>query len=250
VVITDDFVFVHMPKTGGTFVEAVLREALAGRSRGYLDTASRRKRFEKHATVSEIPPKHRKKRVVTSIRSPYDHLVSFYEFGWWREHPGDTFDEDAIRRRYPHYPAISFDEYVEAVYDWALLDPDYRSLPLAPVVQEADMGMLTLDYLRFLLRDPDPSAVRRMGVEDALQRAFEGVRAVRADALNEDTYELLVELGHAPDDVRFVLEKDRVNVSGGRDRARGWREYYSPDSKTLVRQKERALFALLPEYDE
>ncbi len=105
VVVTDDFVYIHIPKTGGTFVETALRAVVQRRGAPYLDTSTAVGRAElgagKHGSVVDVPAKHRDKPIVTTVRNPYDHLVSHYEFGWWRTHPGDVFDEESIRIEHP-----------------------------------------------------------------------------------------------------------------------------------------------------
>ena len=84
-IITDKFVYVHHPKTGGTFVNSVLRQLYkvennVPRERRYGEFAWRRK----HRPCRKIPEEHRGKLVLATVRNPYDWWVSAYEFGWWK----------------------------------------------------------------------------------------------------------------------------------------------------------------------
>ena len=244
-VITDDFVYIHMPKTGGTFVETALRTAIKDRGEPYLRGA------RKHGTAADIPGEHDDKPIVTNVRSPYDHLVSHYEFGWWRTHPGDVFDEEKIRAQYLHYPDISFREYVEALYDSRMLEKTSVSR-LERTLQMADIGRRTIEYFRRLSRQPDEAvaSLERLDAASALVSATAGIRFLRCETLNHDLYGFLVDTGHSPEAVRFVLDLERIYpYPPTRDPTRKWQDYYSPSLKQLVRRKERAIFALFPEYD-
>jgi hypothetical protein len=171
-VITDDFVYLHMPKTGGTFVEAALnrlyspprglrgRVGLARRRAVYIDTSRKRDRRkiggrDQHQTLRELPAEYRDRPVAFTVRNPFDHWVSYYEFGWWRTNPGDTFNELRIRERYPHYPEISFDEYLSACYAPDLLDPTSMPDALADRLTAAAVGPLSWEYVRFLSERPE-----------------------------------------------------------------------------------------------
>ena len=242
-VITDDFVYIHIPKTGGTFVETALRSV--------MEADRVRRSGRKHGTVADIPEEHREKPVVTTVRNPYEHLVSHYEFGWWGTHPGDTFDEEKVRARYPHYPNISFHEYVEALHDSRVQDQTSPSR-LEDTLQAADIGRRTIEYFRYLTRQPDEvvASLERLDVARALASATAGVRFLRSETLNRDLYELLVEVGHPPEAARLVLDMERIYpYPPTRKPSQKWQDYYSPRFKHLVRRREWAIFALFPEYD-
>ena len=253
-VVTDDFVYIHIPKTGGTFVETALRGVVQRRGAAYLDTSTAVGRAElgagKHGSVADLAAKHRDKPIVTTVRNPYDHLVSHYEFGWWRTHPGDVFDEESIRIEHPDYPEISFHEYVVALYDFRMLDKTYTSA-MKRALQEADIGRRTIEYIRRLARQPDNVApLKPLDAPRALAQATDGVHFLQCENLNRDLYEFLVTLGHPPERAQCVLEMERIYpYRPTRDPSRRWQEYYGPTLKELVRRKERAIFGTFPEYD-
>src|SRR5829696_6819551 len=220
-IITDRFVYIHMPKTGGTFVEAALqrlylperRFGLPGRARSrqrgvYIDTSLKRDRRkigggDQHQTARQIPDAYRDRPIAFTVRNPFDHWVSYYEFGWWKTHPGDTFDEVKIRSRYAHYPDISFDEYLRACYDWDLLDRGYLPEGTDRQLDAAGVGPLTYDYVRFLsprpelvVVDPDSFFLGANSVGAPVD-----VRFLRQESLNRELYDFLLSVGHSPTSV-------------------------------------------------
>ena len=256
-VITDKFVYIHMPKTGGTFVEAVLQRLLSKEGGLYIDTSTQSGKArlqvrDQHQTVSDIPEAHRDKPLVLTIRNPYDHYVSFYEFAWWKNHPGDTFDEGRIRLRHPHFPELTFREYLESVFDWPVLDQTYIEPSAARLLQAADVGPLTFDYVRYLFEQPE-AILRDLPhyFEQGRYRAeLSNVHLLRAESLNRSLYEYLVAAGYEPERVRFVLRLGRIYPDGStRNPTSRWQDYYTPALRRLVGEKERFLFAMFPQYD-
>lgn len=256
-VICEQFVYVHLPKTGGSFVEAALQRLLGGGEGFYIDTATRQGRelvgsgSDQHQAASEIPARYLDKPILFTIRNPFDHHVSFYEFGWWKNHPGDTFDEAAIRRAYPHFPALSFDEYLEAFYDFSLLDRSYISSALAEQLEAQDTGPLSYEYIRYLFREPQAilEDLQALHSPERLQGLLAGVHFLRQESLNQDLHDFLVSVGYRPDAVEFILHMDKVYPDDGPRRASAdWSGYYTPNLLELVTHREWLLFSLFPHY--
>jgi hypothetical protein len=267
-VITDRFVYLHMPKTGGTFVEAALdrlyspgqglrsRLGLAGRRGVYIDTSRKRDRRkiggrDQHQTLRELPDEYRDRPLAFTVRNPFDHWVSYYEFGWWRTHPGDTFDELRIRERYAHYPELAFDEYLRACYEPDLLDSTSMPDALTNRLTAAGLGPLSWEYVRFLSDAPD-------AVLDDPHQFFLGahsigtpveLRLLRQESLNRDLYDFLQSVGHSPETLSFILDMGRVHPRGGPRRpSSAWEHYYTPALRRLVQEREAFLFSVFPEY--
>ena len=164
-------------------------------------------------------------------------------------------DEDRIRARHLHYPDLTFPEYLESVFDWQLLDQHYADPAVAKSLKNADVGPLTFDYMTFLFERPDQivADLQRYLTEGrgAWNHALPQVHFLRAEALNRELYEFLIAMGYEPEHVEFVLGLGRIYPDGRkRDPTRSWQEYYTPALKRLVREKERALFSIFPEYDD
>lgn len=111
------FIFVHIPKTGGTSLALALEERAmkddiligdtpkAKRRKGRLKTLTPAGRLWKHSTLRDIegvadPADH---FVFTIVRNPWDRMVSFYH---WLQ--GQSFDHPAVGRA----QQLSFSEFI------------------------------------------------------------------------------------------------------------------------------------------
>jgi hypothetical protein len=216
VIFTDRFVYVHQPKTGGTFVTAVLFRLHDFRWTRWTHLRSafrislvHRNRYgtlvynnHKHGGRRAIPPEQRHKPVLATVRNPYDLYVSQYEFGWWK------------RRQYRRWFARvrSFDDYVR-------------------VAGEA-FGSLEQQFLRF--HDG------RTG----------DVRFITTGRLNEGLHDFLAGMAYAAEDLAFIRDLQKILPRGkGRDATQRWESFYTPELKALVRTREHGLLAMFPEFD-
>src|SRR6476659_9482507 len=77
---TDRFVFIHLHKSGGSFVnECLLRFFPAARQLGY------------HLPLSLLPAEYRTLPVLGFVRSPWSYYVSWYAFQSQRPRPNALF---------------------------------------------------------------------------------------------------------------------------------------------------------------
>lgn len=260
-IFTDRFVYVHEPKTGGSFVtEALLRlYGLAWTRRFRLEAMVRGEvtranlaygRFTyhnlKHGTYGHVPPPHREKPVLATVRGPYEMYVSQYEFGWWRRREMRRhFDAvPGFARRFPRFPDLSFPEFVE-LWDAAMGDPEGED-------GEPGRGAWTRQFIRFYFRDPERA---RAMPDDALRdpearrAAMPRIHFVRTERVREGLHAFLVEQGYRPEDAAFVLEMGKVLPGKGRRDDQRWERYYTPELKARVRRRERLLLEIFPDFD-
>lgn len=256
-VITDRFVYLHIPKSGGTFVEEALSRLLTNGPSLYIDTANPPHRGnygnpDQHERHCHVPLQYRNRPLLASVRNPYDHHVSLYEFGWWKSHPGDTFDPRRIVQAYPHFPELSFTEYLEAANDWDLSEPSYAPASGFGPLKAAGIGPLTFDFIRYLAPDPD-AVYDALGQSGALLDAswLPPASFLPTHRLNHALYEFLLGQGYEPARLEFILGMAKVFPGGSkRSAAMAWPSYYDERSKALVRHRERFLFELFPEFDD
>jgi hypothetical protein len=282
VLITEKFVYIHMPKTGGTFVTAVLHRVHnpdESASRRYdsvpwpLKSVMRRlqrrsvnsvKRYgwvadldPKHGTCHEIPEPHRSKPILSTLRNPFDWYVSQYEFGWWKRtflyHPEShpTPAGFAIERILPdfiathsHFPDLSFPEFVELC--------DRASLVFNGEFG-TDLGLYTHSYLRFYHRDV-PAIISHMDRDYICSGRHRShmynVHFMRTSRLNEELYDYLLLMGYRPEHLKFVPGLGKILPMGlGRREDQKWEKYYTPSLKTHIRAKDWAVFEMFPEFD-
>lgn len=262
VIITDRFVFLHLPKTGGTFVnEAVLtahgidvvaarrwnslyrwRARLTGSLIDSPDYGPLAHSGTKHDFRRDVPRKHRRKTVLATIRSPFDRMVSEYEFRWWTrtDAVAKLRAQIDLESEFPHFPDLDFSDYVR------LHERRRGASTLGPATREA-VSVFCEDPEPVLQSLDDPS-----GDVSALTSSLQGVRFLHTETLNADLYGFLREVGYREQDVEFLRTKDRVipEGPGAARKSRDWRSYYTTELFDRVRRSERQLLKIFPEYEE
>jgi hypothetical protein len=79
-IVTDRLVFLHLHKSGGTFVNALLMQCLpSARQVGY------------HLPYRELPAAYRELPVLGTVRNPWDYYVSWYHFQRSQTEPNILF---------------------------------------------------------------------------------------------------------------------------------------------------------------
>ncbi len=244
--ITPDFVFVHMPKTGGTFVTKMLKKL-------YPDGIE----LDKHGTCSDIPHKYAHLPIVSVLRNPFDRYVSQYFYGWWQRnlelYCGSEHFEAHLEDGRQNIEKIEFEYFVyltdKCFKGFYQSEPNgYRNMSAAP------LGWHTEQYFRFFFREPK-STFNQLTEADIQSKAFieqqYPVTFMFNETLNQDLHQLLSDFGHSAQDLAFIIQSDRILPEGGQPRNdRDWRKHYTDESLTFVAQRERILFDLYSQYKE
>lgn len=257
--ITDEFVFTHMPKAGGTFVTSSLKEFYRQTGGALYDT-NKDDYATKHAMLGGIPEEHQHKPILLNVRNPFSHLVSMYNFKWWHENPDEIFDVAQVAQRFPSFPDFEFGEFLVALNQWDIVKTPGWMTPLVPHLQHHGIGSLSMWYLPGMLSD-SMKAVENF--DDFMRNPdiyrHPNLHIIRTENLGEDLYQFLLKMGHAPDDIAFIRDredeqpalKERKNsqeVYNQGKHKKPFRDYYTPALVQYVLHKERAIFELLPEY--
>lgn len=247
-IVTNDLVYVHMPKTGGTFVTHALTEL----HKTYPDKYGRLREIKpKHGTCHDIPEGQRHKTVLSTIRNPFDWYVSQYEFAWWKrtfEYPPETSPTPvgaAIERalagfqeRHKHFPDLSFGEFIELCVESA----DVYNSELG-----SDIGLYSHGVLRFYFRDPAGAAVALadvLGVNRQCPAMFD-VDFIATDRVGEQLCNYLVERGYEAGDVEFIRGLGRILPMGrGRHEGQPWEDYYDEALMSLVMKMDKVGFGI------
>ncbi|MFK7938836.1 MAG: sulfotransferase family 2 domain-containing protein [Roseovarius sp.] len=203
-----NFIFVHIPKTGGTSLALAL-EARAMKDDILIgDTPKARKRkarlkgvqtqgrLWKHATLADIdglvtPAFIAQAFVVTLVRNPWDRVASLYH--WLQD---QTFDHPMVQRA----KALSFDAFLRDGATQAAL----QAHPYSSYVCRSDGQMQTATYIRLEQFEQDAAPLwDHLGFELALPHENQSQRPARyQDVYDSDSRDLI---GHlcAQDITRF-----------------------------------------------
>ncbi len=244
--ITPDFVFIHMPKTGGTFIAEMLRLVYGARA---VESG------RKHATCDEIPAADRGKPILSVIRSPFERYVSQYHYGWWKTNPQEYCDPAPVRERYPQYPQVDFDDFVMIANRYFVnahrgLANGYESRELPP---DLAPGWHSEQFIRFFCRDPRSAfaSITERDLRRGRLDAYEyPVRFLQTEALNQDLADYLHDYGVDSELLCAIRTHGRVMPEQAHE-ARTQphaRDYFDRRLRDFVEHKETFLFNRFPQY--
>ena len=264
-IITDKFVFVHDPKTGGSFVTSALFELYdvkwnyRSRVKLFLFKENRSQtKFGtfiqtalKHYGCRHIPPEHAGKKILATVRNPFDWYVSQYEFGWWKRRETSKYFKELpdFKRNYPEFPEIGFSEFLKLSDQTLEVNFDCQKEVWS------QFGLRTRAFVNFYFKNPSAALTKMLDEEYVTSGAYQAdmfpnINFIHTKNLNRNLYEFLLQNGYDKKDMEFILEKKKVLPLGkGRTKEQKWGKYYTPELKTEIRRKERVLFEIFPEFD-
>lgn len=264
-ILHDKFVYIHLPKTGGTFVTNMLGQLHNSNGQGSHLTRFTTKFFgttgndiidtdrygTKHGTCRQIPVLFRNKPIFTTIRNPYERYVSDYEFGWWKKYPEKYFfDYQKVYSLYPDFPEISFYDFVEVMNNYTFSEQFEFSGINLPFY----FGMQTYLFIKYFFKYPHLQILSQMNRDYFEQQKYQQdmfpVTFIKTHNLNQGLYDFLLYLGYESHKIDFILYSEKVfPKEGGRNETQAWQKYYTPKLKQFVKSKEKLLFKLFPEFD-
>jgi hypothetical protein len=253
VLISDELVFLHGPKTGGTFVTEVLTDVFTRLSRPLLNQ-------DKHGGVDDIPPEHASKRLTTAVRNPFDFYASHYRFGYWIDRDMDAvslWQHEPMRKRFVSYPYVSFAEFVEGALRFGNWLPPRRQY----LAEELKLGPATITALMYSVRRHVDllEDLARSGDTAPLKEEVARTKLLHTESLSRDTYCWLLDLCVPHDLARIALSKRPVkplNTPAGRVLEKGhgqprethWSAFFTDELRNTVFEREWLFFELFPEY--
>ncbi len=271
-IITENFVFIHCQKTGGTFVANVLRDLLCPNSNFHIFYRIYRKfnikvpffnykyremlvkDRDQHGWCNDIPKNDRDKRIVTIIRNPYDYYVSAFKFQWWkRELEGSTpkkvagffSDPETVKRLHPEYANWSFADFIDISWEFS----KWRNRTLIKYPQMKDMGLLTHRFVYFYCKNHEQifrAAENYNSFFNAVKSNLYDIDFMKQENLNQELYDFLLSVGYAKSGISFILERKKINTSR---KDTEFKSYYNEPLKQRIRETDALLFDLFPYYD-
>ncbi|GJL81586.1 MAG: hypothetical protein DHS20C01_12200 [marine bacterium B5-7] len=212
-IITDKFVFVHVPKTAGTFVRNAITRLYDGHViRGRLSEAEQlapstggKFCFEsqvKHISRRRIPEFFNHLPIVGSFRNPFERYVSQFLFGTWQALP----EQFPGLENCSGYPNVTFSDYVLTANEkhWHI------SKDLIPLGKK--LGWQTLGFLQAFGRHE--SLIDLLDFDfitvDKLNECISPITILQTNSINQDLFDALIKVGYPADEVRFILDLSRV----------------------------------------
>lgn len=259
-IITDNFIFTHFPKNGGTFVRSALRKIHRRRSPERIWDRLYNRWFggggrvgyherSKHRPATRISIGKRDRPIFSTIRHPFDRYVSQYFFGWWRTRSEYYCDVEKVRKKYPHFPDLTFEEFLQVSAN------DFGRL-FNPLLSERDgIGWYSREVVRMFFRDPWHTFY---DIDDDYIESQEwdgdmlDIKFLRTSNLNRELYDFLDEVGYPPNEIQFILKKETERPSEQvKDRGnRTVDDMFTPETKAFVRHRDRLVFEMFPDFKE
>lgn len=225
--IAEDFLFIHLPKTGGTFVTHTLRSLLLRSKLSRKIHSARRAwglkipgypyRYEelpKHSMRRHIRPEDAEKIVLTCVRNPLDLYVSHFKFNWWRQNRDRWFsDAGAVEQVFGPIDDLDFNGFVRATQQFS----SWRVQKQQHAPDKELPGRMSLEWVHYFCDSPEailaayPDLNR---VIDLVKEQLTGVRVLRMENLNDDLADFLAD--HGFDDQQVAHVRNHPKVFPGR----------------------------------
>lgn len=245
-IVNNDFVYIHHPKTGGTFVTEMLRKIASETD----DLRIHEVPVPKHAGVRSIPPEFQKLPVAINVRNVFEHYVSRYTFRWWAEpkRAQDIFDLDRIEKEYPDFPDLSFTDFLRMFNQWHLRLNESKNR--VQILTNQEIGYNSREFIRLSSFDP----MRLLENFDALNNQelmemFKEFHFLRTEKLGYDLYDLLKKYGVNEKCLTSLLDAPPIlPKKGGRMKLRPtWPDYFSSEDIDFILRRDRLYFRLFPD---
>ncbi len=248
-IITDRFVFLHLPKTGGTFVTEVLKKI----NFQYPELKVKEYKHLKHEGVKSIPIEAVGLPVVTTVRPPHEHYISRYEFRWWRRPGKKEFNPDLLHKRFPRFPDLNFTDFLRYRSDWDLVPlvrvkDITRRKKLRDILNENRIGFNSFEFFDLISRNSfdifrDIDTLN----ESEIEHLKGGITFLFQPSLSKDLFNLLIHFDIPEDIASISLKSGRIKpkFQGANAISIPPHEYYSRKTDVeFVLDRDRLIFKL------
>jgi hypothetical protein len=221
-IVTDEFVFVHLPRSGGTFVSEVIRK--------FFPSAYE---IGHHLPRELLPKEYSHLPVLGTVRNPWDFYVSLYHYVWpkdaasvlvsWMSENGSLGFKGSLRN------LLNLgvdDERLDVLIDMLpeRLDSSKRNIPSANKDTMRRVRGTGVGYYTFRLNQMFGNA--------------DDVVFCRLETLSHDLVAFFEAIGTATDELRDYLQgSGKVNAS----KHLHYSTYYTPELEQLVSLRDRPL---------
>ena len=245
IVVKDAFVYIHHPKTGGTFVTKMLHKIASNND----DFIVEELQGLKHAGINKIPKAYQDLPVVINIRNVFEHYVSRYKFRWWAdpEHSDKMFKRGKVKGIYADFPDLTFSQFLRLFNEWAL-----RRMPENRVKKLTNLNIGVNSWVLLRLTSKKPlEFVEEFDKlnNETLMKKFEHIHFLKTERLNDDLYSFLKKCGVKDSKISFIQNTPPIlPKKGGRGKLEfTWMNYFSKEDIKFVMEKDRLYFRMFPD---
>jgi hypothetical protein len=219
-IVCDSFVFLHLHKSGGTFVNAMMMKCIASARRvGY------------HLPYAELPEACRHLPVLGTVRNPWSYYVSWYHFQQSQARPNPLFricSEDLTL------------DFSGTIRNLLTLESDNDRIDRLTAAFPDHFVNYGLNLTKSCIEKIRGSGLGFYSfLHDRLYAGADAPRIIPMESLRETLH--TVPLGLSPRETmltrQFILSVPDLNVSDHKPH----QHYYSPDLKALVAARDGAL---------
>lgn len=260
-IITEKFVFIHLPKTGGTFAQKMIQNAYTN-----LNTIDRVKRklgliscekidikrnkknsprvIGQHGSVHLIPLEHQKKDIVSIYRSPYTKYISQYEFKWWQRHPNVTYDYSY--ESHPKFPNLTFKDHYKNL-DNIIIQLNENKKPNIPI------GFQTFQFIRYYFKNPEfilKNLTESYIENDEYLNDIYPIKFIFNENLNKDLYQLLKQYGYQKYRISNINKAERIYPEGIGKKEHNLNKYYDKQLLNEIYEKDYLIFKFFKQYQK
>jgi hypothetical protein len=220
--VTDKFVFVHLPRTGGTFVSDVIRK--------FFPTAHE---IGHHLPREFLPKEYSHLPVLGTVRNPWEFYVSLYHYAWqidatsilvtWMTENGRVGFTGSIRNL---LNLTVNDERLDVLIDMLPQHVDYSRRQIPNVNKDTMRGVrgTGVGYFSFRFNEMFGNA--------------DNMFLCRLETLTQDLLAFFERIGAASNELRdYVLRVGKKNISEHLH----YSTYYTPELAQLVSIRDRPL---------
>lgn len=265
---TESFIWINYPKAASTFVRECLKTLYTAPSWNFRKKNLLKGRFMEelalpdiravgtsrygsptpHGLVRQIPSRYSHLPIVLSVRDPLERLLSLYHYGDWKKQESNRLELSDLRKQFPDFPNLTFAEFISFRKH---NKPDRRLIIEKESVPVGSQSFALLNFVTPL------DFVNTQGDLEfpnwtSFAKLINSYTFLKAACIDKQLFEYLLDHGFKHEDLRFIIRKGKVNVSGKshveipssvKDTLDGeWllRLLNSPDEKVTARQLQEA----------
>ena len=264
--VTDKFLLLHLPKTGGTFANKMVSSVYDKVNRNKLSRIMARLKgryykklyieelisgtlveYGQHAGVDQIPAEYKKHPKACIIRNPYDFYASNFGFKWWIKNPELTDNLNFTKIK--SYPDISFEEmfdyYQELVVEYG------RNIG----ADLSNIGFYTFQFCITCISNPDCffkeiSGKKIRESDNLLKNRVSEITFLKQEDLNLELHSFLKAYNYSAKEINFILKAKKI-LPLNKGRAEGieaWRNTINESRMSRILEQDRLIFNCFDHY--